>query len=334
MHPPAPLLRANRKPPESVLILKPSSLGDVVHTLPAVAALKRLWPETRFRWLVNPEWASILENNPCLEEILLFPRAQFRGPLGPIRLLSWARSFARSNAADLVLDFQCLLRSALIGKLTAKRGFYGLSDAREGAALFYDSTASVQKNQHAVDRYLTLAASMGANVTEPLEWPLPSAPAPAGFDLNTPYVVLHPFSRGAGKSMTPAQIEAFCVGLAPWRVVILGRSAEPVPKLAHVENWLNRTTLPELVTLMRKAAWVVSVDSGPMHIAAALSARLLAFHTWSDPQRVGPYRKNAWVWRNGRIFQRGNPGATNASPETASAAAWLKLQLAQPGLPE
>lgn len=327
--PPAPLLRANRKPPETVLLLKPSSLGDVVHTLPAVAALKRLWPKTRFRWLVNPEWAPILENNPCLEEILLFPRAQFRGPLGPIRLLSWARSFARANTADLVLDFQCLLRSALIGKLTAKHGFYGLSDAREGAALFYDSTASVQKSQHAVDRYLALAASMGATITEPLDWPLPCANAPADFETSTPYVVLHPFSRGAGKSMNQAQIEDLCLKLAPWRVVILGRSAEPVPKLSHVENWLNRTTLPELVTLMRKAAWVVSVDSGPMHIAAALSARLLALHTWSDPQRVGPYRRDAWVWQNGRIFQRGTPGTTTEAPDPASAAAWLKSQLGE-----
>ncbi len=125
--------------PGSILVLKPSSLGDVVHTLPAVSALKRRWPSTSIRWLVNPEWAPLLRGNPAVEETLLFPRQSFRGPAGPWRLLQWARAFGPAAAADLVLDFQCLLRSALVGRFCRRTRFYGLSDAREGARFFYDA---------------------------------------------------------------------------------------------------------------------------------------------------------------------------------------------------
>jgi heptosyltransferase-1 len=322
-----PLLLPPGPAPQSVLIVKPSSLGDVVHTLPAVAALKNHWPDAKFRWLVNPEWAPLLEGNPCLEEILLFPRASFRGLLGPVRLIQWARQFAPRGASDLVLDFQCLLRSGIIGKLCRKHGFYGLSDAREGARFFYDGAASVHHRQHAVDRYLTLVRSLGAPIPNVLQWPLPETPAPQDFSFVRPYVVLHPFSRGRGKSMTSAQVEALCRGLAPFRVVILGRSTEPVPVMPHVENWLNQTSLGQLVTIMRHAAWVVSVDSGPMHIAAALSTRVLSLHTWSDPQLVGPYPSTAWVHRNGLIFQRGSEHLTTPAPDAPAIAAWVKSQL-------
>lgn len=314
-------------PPDSVLIVKPSSLGDIIHTLPAVSALKSHWPNAKFRWVINPEWAPLLEGNPCLEETFIFPRASFRGPLGPFRLLNWARDFGPRASSDLVLDFQCLLRSALIGKFCRKNGFYGLSDAREGARFFYDATAPVHKGQHAVDRYLTLVRALGAPIPSTLEWPLPQSAPPAAFSFSEPYIVLHPFSRGQGKSMSLEQVHALCKGLAPLRVVLLGRSTESLPNLSNVENWLNRTSLGELVTLMRHAAWVISVDSGPMHIAAALSSRVLSLHTWSDPQRVGPYPPTAWVWQHNFIFQRGAPEITQPAPDPESAAAWIKSQL-------
>ena len=76
-----------------------------------------------------------------------------------------------------------------------------------------------------------------------------------------------------------------------------------VESWGKVENLLNRTTLLELIWLIRRAQWVVSVDSGPMHMAAALTANLLSIHTWSDPRLVGPYQAEAWVWKGGELFQ-------------------------------
>ncbi len=316
-------------PPHSVLILKPSSLGDVVHTLPAVAALKRLWPRSCFRWLVNPEWAPLLHGNPGVEEIHLFPRNSFRGSLAPLKLLAWARQFARVGASDLVLDFQGLLRSALVGKLCRKRDFYGLSDAREGARYFYDNTVSVARGQHAVDRYLSLASALGASIEPALEWPLPSADLPIGFSLGEPYVVLHPFSRGHGKSLSLDDLAALSRSLSPLRVVLVGRAEHTPPTSPHVENWLNRTSLRELCGVLRHAAWVVSVDSGPMHIAAALHSRLVAIHTWSDPQRVGPYDPLAWVWQQGQsvLFQRGTPAKSQPVSGAEALGAWVKARV-------
>ena len=78
---------------------------------------------------------------------------------------------------------------------------------------------------------------------------------------------------------------------------------------------------------MRRAAWVVSVDSGPMHIASALSPRLLSLHTWSDPKRVGPYNPEAWVWQNGVVFQQKEPFETFLVAGAGDAALWVQQKL-------
>jgi ADP-heptose:LPS heptosyltransferase len=103
-----------------------------------------------------------------------------------------------------------------------------------------------------------------------------------------------------------------------------------VPPLDNTQDFLNRTTLGELIWLIRRALYVVSVDSGPMHIAAALTPRLLSIHTWSDPRRVGPYQPEAWVWKEGALFQMkdiDNPGAHTATSGVAELAAHLRRVL-------
>lgn len=290
--------------PRDILVLKPSSLGDVVHTLPAVALVKRHWPEARLRWLINPEWAPLLEGNPYVDEVVIFPRGQFRGVAGLTKIPAWANQMG-AQKADFVLDFQGLLRSGLIAKLCRAEGgrIVGLSDAREGSRLFYDQIADVGGIVHAVDRYLALVAALGIDITPPLEWPLPAGNAPAGFSESEPFVLLHPFSRGKGKSLSPEDVASFCRELAPRRVVLAGRSDQQVAGVENVTDLLNRTTIPELIWLIRRASFVVSVDSGPMHIAAALTPRLLSIHTWSDPRKVGPYQPEAWVWKDAALFQ-------------------------------
>jgi ADP-heptose:LPS heptosyltransferase len=290
--------------PDRILILKPSSLGDIVHTLPALAAIRRSWPNSVIQWMVNPEWAPLLEQHPLLNGLLIFPRNQFRGAAGLARFIPWAFRL-RNNPFDLVLDFQGLFRSALLAKFAAKTRIYGLSDAREGATFFYHKTADTTPFTHAVDRYLALARLAGAETPDTPEWPLPEGEPVSG--LPQRFLLLHPFSRGAGKSMSPEAVEKLCTTLLPTPVVIAGRSEARIQAPSNTLNLLNQTTLPQLLWLLRKAAAVVSVDSGPMHLAAALNPRLLALHTWSDPQKVGPYPKEAWVLKNGLLFQRGTP---------------------------
>ena len=315
----------------SILILKPSSLGDIVHTLPAVALVKKRWPAAHLRWLINPEWAPLLDGNPHVDEIVLFPRGQFRGPAGWARIPGWAKKIA-AGKADLVLDFQGLLRSALIARLCRADGgrIVGLSDAREGARHFYDQTVDVSGKAHAVARYLALVASLGIDTAAPLEGPLPQGSAPAGFDDAQPFVLLHPFSRGAGKSLTATEVADFCRALAPHRIVLAGRTDIALPLLENVADLLNRTTLGELLWLLRRAAFTVSVDSGPMHLAAGLTPRLLSLHTWSDPAKVGPYQPDAWVWKNRALFQMrdlAQPSAHQPEADIAAVARFVATRL-------
>ena len=301
--------------PSSILIVKPSSLGDIVHTLPAVACIKKQWPQARLSWIINSEWAPLLEGNPYVDEVIEFPRSRFRGISGWIRALSWLGKIKRRIHADLTLDFQGLFRSGLIARRCTTGSVWGLSDSREGARFFYNHTVQVPSRDepmHAVNRTLALVKALGCEIASPLEWPLPTGNAPAGFALKEGFVVLHPFSRGEGKSLSIDQVQSFCRTLAPLQVVIAGRSDLQIESVPHVHNLLNQTSLPELCWLLRHASFVVSVDSGPMHLAAALAPRLLAIHTWSDPRKVGPYRPDALVWKDDKLgrmdsFPNGEP---------------------------
>jgi len=284
----------------SILIIKPSSLGDIVHTLPSAALLREAYPEADITWVINPEWASLLRGNKSVDHVHIFPRGDLAGLGFGRHLLPWLRQLGRLRP-EVALDFQGLLRSALIGKLSHPRAFYGMSGAREGAHLFYQRTAQVDRDAHAVERYLSLVEMLGVPIRRPLQFPLPTGDRVERFDEDEPFVLLHPFARGQKKSLSDLAVEEFCHALAPRRVVIVGRTKRGLPVPDNCINLLNHTTILQLIWLLRRARFTVSVDSGPMHIAAALSDRLVSIHTWSDPRKVGPYNQDAWVWKNGAL---------------------------------
>ncbi len=296
----------------TVLVLKPSSFGDIIHTLPAVAWIKEARPDWKIAWLVNTEWAPLLAGNTTVDEVILFPRRTFRGVSGLGRFWKWTMTEVRGRNPETALDFQGLLRTAMIAKASGARALYGLSDAREGAGWFYQRQADVSEGSlHAVERYLRLARlslAAGEN-TRPgrLSFPLPpgNLPESLGDHPGSGSILLHPFSRGRGKSLGWKQVLSLCEHLGlERRVILVGRSEGKEPALPRgCTSYLNRTSLEELIGFTRRAAFVVSVDSGPMHLAAALDRPLLSIHTWSDPRLVGPYRADAWVWKNGELFQ-------------------------------
>jgi ADP-heptose:LPS heptosyltransferase len=118
------------------------------------------------------------------------------------------------------------------------------------------------------------------------------------------HLIIHPFARGAAKSLSPAAVRALATLLAPIPVTLVGIGPAIADLPPNVTDLTNRTTLPELITLLHDASAVISVDSGPMHLAAALDVPLLAIHTWSDPQKVGPYRETAWIHQGGQLRQQ------------------------------
>jgi ADP-heptose:LPS heptosyltransferase len=284
------------------LIIKPSSLGDVVHTLSAVALLRDSHPDAEITWVINPEFAPLLRGNSDVNHVHVFPRREFRGLGAPWNLLQWWKT-TKLLEPDLALDFQGLLRSALIAKISRAKEIYGMSDAREGSRWFYDRVAKVDPRSHAVERYLKLAECAGATVDESLRCPIPTGDPLPRFDGYPPFILLHPFARGGGKSLSNAVIEEFCYAFSPTRVVIVGQSQHKIEPPENCIELTSQTSLLQLIWLIRAACFVVSVDSGPMHIAAALTDNLLSIHTWTDPRRVGPYNPDAWVWKNGHLLR-------------------------------
>ena len=286
----------------SILIIKPSSLGDVVHTLPAVAAVRDAHPRADITWIINPEWAPLLRGNQDINHVHIFPRGEISGLGAPRSLFPWLKQ-TKELRPDLALDFQGLLRSALIGRVSRAKKVYGMKDAREGSRLFYSRSAKVNRREHAVERYLKLAELAGAKIGESLRCPIPSGDPLPRFDDYPPYILLHPFARGDGKSLSNRVIEEICRAFAPTRVVVVGRSQRKIDTPENCVELTNQTSLLQLIRLIRAASFIISVDSGPMHIAAAVTDRLLSIHTWTDPSRVGPYNPDAWVWKRGQIVR-------------------------------
>ncbi len=312
----------------SVLVVKPSSLGDIVHTLPSVHLLKRAHPRLSIRWVVNTEWAPLLAGNPDLEEVVLFPRRDFRFPpkLGALR--DWF-TIHRRIKPDLALDFQGLARSALIARIAGARHIHCLADASPGCRLSaHRVVPAVRSAEHAVTRYLKLVADLGIDTAVPLEFPLPPGEKPAGIELPERYLLAHPFSRGDNKSVPDDCLARLFELLAPIPIVLVGRAEGGRATPQGCINLLNKTSLGELIWLIRRAHFTVSVDSGPMHIAAAITDRLLGIHNWTNPFLVGPYNPGAWVWKNGALLQmrqiktpQNGPGSRNFGLEDVAQAA-------------
>jgi ADP-heptose:LPS heptosyltransferase len=266
-------------------------------------------PQAEITWVINPEFVPLLRGNSDIDHVYVFPRREFSGLGAPRSFFPWLKK-TRTLQPSLALDFQGLLRSALIAKISGAEAIYGMSDAREGSRWFYDRVAKVDRRAHAIERYIKLAECAGATVGAALRCPIPTGDRPPRFDEYPPFILLHPFARGRGKSLSNAVIEEFCRAFAPTRVVAVGQSRRKIDAPQNCIDLINRTSLLQLIWLIRVAFFVISVDSGPMHVAAALTDRVVSIHTWTDPRRVGPYNPNAWVWKNGRLCRVNRLGVT------------------------
>jgi heptosyltransferase I len=289
---------------KSILIIKPGSLGDIIHTLPAIASLREANPHAEITWVINPELAPLLRGNPDVNHVYLMPRGEFRGLGASTSLLTWLKK-TRAIRPDLALDFQGVMGSALTAKISGAKEVCGMSSAVVGASWLYDRVARVDRYGHPVERCLKLAECAGATIGESLRCSVPSGDPLPRFDAHPPFVLLHPFARGQDKSFSNTVIEEFCRSLAPTRVVVVGQSHRRINTPDNCVDLTRQTSLLQLIWLIRVARFVVSVESGPMHIAAALTGNLLSIHTWTDPHRIGPYNPDAWVWKHGQLVRVG-----------------------------
>ena len=275
---------------ERCLVVKMSSLGDLFHALPAVHLLKTSLNCT-FDWVVQPEFADIVSCFTDVERVLVFPRKGWWRNGGAFR------KSLREERYDRVFDFQGLMKSALAGRMARAKRRYGFQNAREGAGLFYDERvpSGGPEPRHAVDVCLDMARHLGAG-EEPVRFPVrfPAADL-AGEGLK---VGLAPCSRWPGKDWSPEQFAElgralqeigatlYLLGAPKDRPVCEGIGKQ-VGDAVH--NLAGQTGLVELGGVLQQLDLLVTVDSGPMHIAAALQTPVLALFGATDPARTGPY---------------------------------------------
>jgi heptosyltransferase I len=286
---------------ERILIIKPSAIGDVVHTLPILNLLRRRWPAARISWLVTPACAGILEGHPQLDDVILFERKRWatwwRHPSRWLELRRFTREL-RAKQFDLVLDLQGLFRSGWLARKTRAPVRIGFSNARELAWAFYTHRVPVDTlEQHAIDRYLKLARFIGCDGPVKYVFPHTETDRAEIRSLAPPaYAVLAPGTNWPTKrwpierfAMLPAALKQR-FGLES---VVIGGPSETglASQIPGATNLAGKTSLRRLCALIERAAVVVSNDSGPMHIAAALDRPLVALFGPTNPMRTGPHNR-------------------------------------------
>jgi heptosyltransferase-1 len=338
-----------------ILILKPSSLGDVIQALPVLRLLKLHFRDAEIFWWIDSALAPLLENDPDLAGIFLFERKRWA------KIIHWPEMFRsiralRGKNFDLVIDLQCLLRSAIFAWLARGKNLIGLDEIREGACGFYD-LAVPRKSffTHAVDWYLSVLPPLGVPVHKNFTW-LPehkqiadelkqkwfgelqnekfqsqsfSQPSTFNLQLSTKLILLQPGARWENKRWPVEYFSELVLLLIKKfpdaRFVILGGNDDknlgekilqnsgtgvspknsfsgagilpanseakdaPASLPKKILNLCGQTSLPETIEWIRLCDLMITNDTGPMHVAAALSKPLVALFGPTEPRRTGPY---------------------------------------------
>ena len=295
----------------NILIVKLSAIGDVIHTLPSLTALRKLYPEAHITWVVEEAAAGLVKNHPLLNAVLISRRkswikylrkGEFSRPLREMR--AFLREL-RKRPYDLVIDFHGLLKSALIVLLSGGKRKLGYDSLQELSGLFYNEKIPEDMNKHAVDRYLDFPRFLGAKIAK-AQFILPSDNAAQTriqsllekYHLeNKKFIAVNPVAYWETKLWDDEKF----AGLADliktkldMEVVFTGSEKESIEKIttrmqAKAVNLAGETTLPELAYLYQKALLLVTTDSGPMHLAAAVGTPVVALFGPTDPRKTGPY---------------------------------------------
>ena len=321
-----------------ILVVRLGAMGDVIHALPAVAALKQIHPGCHLTWLIEPRWLPLLEDNPFVDRVVTLRRDSLGGLLETWRDL-------RARSYEFAVDFQGLIKSALSARAARPGRIYGFhrSQVRERAAAWFYSHTTLSRSAHVVDRNLDLALACGSGY-RPAQLPVPLPPArpaqplfplppgrPGGElppdrptqlpfplplgrpedELPRPAQLLFPLPPGRPEGELPPGDFFLASPLAGWQskqwpleyYVKLGERLKQETGIPLVLNGPpdstlpHRSGLPGLIHATRRALAVVGVDSGPLHLAAALGKPGVAIFGPTDPARNGPYGGSLRVLR-------------------------------------
>lgn len=288
-----------------ILILKPSSLGDVVQALPVLRLLKLHFPQSQISWWLDRPFIPLLEGDPDLCRVIPFERKRWAKPAYWPEIWRFIRQL-RAEKFDWVIDLQSLARSGSVAWLASGKLTVGLDDHREGARGFYDIVVPrASYHTHAVDWYLSVLPHLGVPVHWNFEWlPVQQTAAQAlqqkWQPAAHPWIALCPGARWKTKRWPAENFARLAQLLAQQnpalRFVILGGAddqaagreiAEQIPEKCL--DLTGKTTLGEMVEWLRLAQCLLTNDTGPMHVAAALRKPVVALFGPTEPRRTGPY---------------------------------------------
>ncbi len=311
-----------------ILAVRLGAMGDVIHTLPAVASLKHGIPGSSVTWAIEERWAPLLEGNPYVDRVLVIERRTLAG-------VGRAWRDLRERRFDLAVDFQGLMKSSLTAAIARPERILGFHHTRERAAAWFYSSRVKAEGVHVVDRNLELAAAAGVpNLLR--VFPLPPGEAEGELPAER-FVLCSPLAGWGAKQWPLENYERLGEILErefEARLVVDGpREIRLKNTIAHV------STLRGLIYATRRAAAVVGLDSGPMHLAAALGKAGVAIFGPTDPARNGPYGGTVSVLRSelaATTYKRGGNAGEEMrviTPEMVAHALRPHLVAAKAGAP-
>ena len=306
----------------NILIVKLSAIGDVVHTLPSLAALRKLYPKSHITWVVEEASSDIIRGHPHLDRVIISRRKRWIENLKKFHYIkitiSEIRLFIktlRDRKYDLVIDFHGLSKSSMIVILGGGKRKLGYDSMQELSGLFLNEKIPEDMEKHAVDRYLDFIRYLGTDIDNP-EFYIPieeenrtrveTLLKANGIDINEPFVTVNPVAFWDTKLWEDVKFARLCDRIAEdlkQKVVFTGNSGDG--RIKHIQSMMNfpsvnlegQTTLKDLAYLYKLSVLLVTTDSGPMHIAAAMNAPTVALFGPTDPSRTGPYGKGHIVVR-------------------------------------
>jgi heptosyltransferase I len=305
----------------NILIVKLSAIGDVIHTLPSLSALRELYPRAHITWVVEEAAADLIKHHPCLNEVLVSGRkrwsqdlraGQFRRSLSEIR--TFIKSL-RQRHYDLVIDFHGLLKSSIIVMLSGGKRKLGYDSWQELSGCFLNEKIPEDMNKHAVDRYLDFPRYLGAK-TGHIQFVLPSDPkAEEKADVllrnnhleDKHFIAMNPVALWETKLWNNhkfAHLADLIRQNLQIKIAFTGSDKEQIEKITSSMttegiNLAGQTSLRDLACIYKKARMVISTDSGPMHLAAAVGTPVVALFGPTDPARTGPYGAGHTIIRAG-----------------------------------
>jgi heptosyltransferase-1 len=315
-----------------LLIVRLSSMGDVIHTLPAAQALRAAFPNSTIGWLIEERWA----------ELLCAPGTPPRGPrsaqrplvdwVHTVNLAGWRRSLfslhtlqnvakvwndIRAAHYDVAVDLQGAMRSAILARWSGARVVYGAAEPRESPASLWYTRQALTRGLHVIEQNLSIAEAVMVSETVAQEMKAPSVEFPldpvAEARINqrlaekniSDFAILNP---GAGWSAKrwPAerygQVARELASLGLRTILNYGPGEQELAQAAQSSSGGTaesmHCTITELIALTRRARLFIGGDTGPLHLAAALGVPVVAIFGPTDPARNGPYGARSIVLRN------------------------------------